>query len=109
MVKKVPLIKATKTPEKDVMLDSNGFFVIELDKKEKYIRVEYYSNVYKKGKIVSGNLKKIFVGTKANALCDTIVKNTPNLKPEHFMYLGRELQLAELALNQNKKYVQGGC
>jgi len=109
MVKKVPLIKATKTPEKDVMLDSNGFFVIELDKKEKQIRVEYYSNVYKKERIVSGNLKKIFVGNKADALCDTIVKNTPNLKPEHYMYLGRELQHAEYCLKENKKYVQGGC
>lgn len=109
MVKKIPLIKATKTLEKDVNLDPNGFFVIELDKKEKQIRVEYYSNVYKNGKIVSGKLKIIFVGKKADALCDTIAKNTPNLSPEHYMYLGREIQRAEDALSQHKKYVQGGC
>ena len=47
----VPLIKAKKTPRKDVFLDPEGFFVIILHKEE--IRVEYYSNVYKNGKIDS--------------------------------------------------------
>lgn len=109
MVKKVPLIKASKTLKKDVKLDPNGFFVIEIDRKEKEIQVEYYKNVYKKEKIVSGNLKKIFVGKNADALCDTIVKNVPDLLPEHYMYLGRELQRAEYALSKNIKYEQGGC
>ena len=43
--KKVPLIMAKKTEEKNVMLDPNGFFVIEIDRKKKQIRVEYFSNV----------------------------------------------------------------
>jgi len=107
--KKVPLIKAVKTPEKDVILDPNGFFIIELDRNEKKIRVEYYLNVYRKERIVSGNLQKVFIGDKTNALCDTIVKHVPNLLPEHYMYLGREIQRAQCALEKNKKYVQGGC
>jgi len=107
--KKVPLIKAVKIPRKDVNLDANGFFVIEIDRKEKQIRVEYYSNVYKNNKIVSGNLKKVFVGTKADALSDTIAKNIPDLLPEHYMYLGRELVSAQYALEHNEKYFQGGC
>ena len=107
--KKVPLIEAVKTAEKDVNLDKNGFFVIELDRKDKKIRVEYYSNVYKKERIVSGNLEKVFIGEKAAALSDTIAKNVPKLLPEHYMYLGRELQRAECALEKNKKYEQGGC
>ena len=107
--KKVPLVKAEKTSEKDIILDSKGFFVIELDKKENQIRVEYYSNVYKKERIVSGSLEKVFVGDKADALSDTIVKNVPKLLPEHYMYLGRELQRAQCALEKNKKYEQGGC
>ena len=107
--KKIPLIIAEKTPEKDVKLDPNGFFVIELDKKNNDIRIEYYSNVYKKERIVSGNLQKVFKGTKTNALCDTIAKHIPNLQPEHYMYLGREIQKAENALKNNKKYEQGGC
>jgi len=107
--KEVPLIKAKKIAEKDVILDPNGFFVIEVDKKHSEIRVEYYSNVYKKKRIVSGILQKVFSGTKADALCDTIVKNVPDLLLTHYMYLGRELQRAQCALEKNKKYVQGGC
>jgi hypothetical protein len=107
--KKVPLIKAEKIPRKDVILDPNGFFVIEVDKKQNEIRVEYYSNVYKKKRIVSGILEKVFNGKKADALCDTIEKNVPDLLPNHYMYLGRELQRAQCALEKNKKYFQGGC
>ena len=107
--REVPLIQAQKIPKKDVILDSNGFFVIELDSKQKQIRVEYYSNVYKNKKIVSGILQKVFVGKKADALCDTITKNVPELLPTHYMYLGRELKSAEHCLENNKKYVQGGC
>jgi len=107
--KEIPLIYAKKTLEKDVILDPNGFFVIEVDKKQKEIRVEYYSNVYKNNKIVSGILEKVFIGKKADALCDTIVKNVPELIPIHYAYIGRELQRAQCALEKNKKYVQGGC
>ena len=107
--KTVPLIDAEKTKQKDVKLDPAGFFVIEIDKKEKKIRVEYFSNVYKNKKIVSGNLKKVFIGKKADALSDTIVKNVPHLIPEHYMYLGRELLSAQYALEKKKKYVQGCC
>jgi len=107
--KKVPLINALKTAQKDVNLDKNGFFVVEIDRKERKIRVEHYSNVYKKERIVSGKLEKVFIGDKADALSDTIIKNVPKLLPEHYMYLGRELQCAQFALEKNKKYEQGGC
>ena len=107
--KEVPLINATKTARKDVVLDPEGFFVIEIDTNQKKIRVEYYSNVYKENRIVSGNLQMVFSGDEADALCDTIAQNIPTLLPEHYLYLGRELQKAQLALEQNKKYVQGGC
>ncbi len=107
--KEVPLINAKKTPRKDVVLDPEGFFVIEVDKKQKKIRVEYYANVYKKKKIVSGNLQMVLSGSKADALCDTIVHHIPALQPEHYLYLGREIQRAQCALEKNKKYIQGGC
>lgn len=107
--KEVPLINAKKIPKKDVVLDPNGFFVIEIDRKRSEIRVEYYSNVYKNNKIVSGILKKIFTGTKADALCDTIANKVPELLPSHYMYIGRELQNAQYALEKNIEYFQGGC
>ena len=105
--KEIPLIKAVKTPRKDVVLDSSGFFVIEVHGTE--IRVEYYSNVYKNNRIASGILEKVFSGIKADALSDTIAKHITNLRSEHYMYLGRELQRAQCALEKKKKYVQGGC
>lgn len=105
--KEIPLVKAKKTLQKDVTLDNKGFFIIQLQQKK--IQVEYYSNVYKNNKIVSGRLEKVFSGKKANALCDTIIKHVPALRPEHYTYLGRELQRAENALKNDIKYVQNGC
>jgi hypothetical protein len=105
--REVPLIKAKKTIEKDVILDPGGFFVIEVG--TTHIRVEYYSNVYKNNRIASGILEKVFIGTKADALSDTIALHVPFLRPEHYLYLGRELQKAQLAFEQKKKYEQGGC
>jgi hypothetical protein len=105
--REVPLIKAVKTKEKDVVLDPSGFFVIEVHTNE--IRVEYYSNVYKNNKIVSGKLEKIFTGATADALSDTIAHHVPDLQHDHYLYLGRELQKAYDALKNKKKYVQGGC
>ena len=107
--KEVPKIRAEKIPQKDVILDPKGFFVIELDRNKNEIRVEYYSNVYKEKRIVSGILEKVFTGNKADSLCDTIVKNVPDLLPTHYMYLGRELQKAQDSLENNTKYFQGGC
>ena len=107
--REITLVKAKKLPRKDIMLDPNGFFVIEIDKKDREIRVEYYSNVYKNNKIVSGKLEKVFTGKKADAICDTISNIVTNLLTSHYMYLGRELQKAEIALENNKKYIQGGC
>jgi len=107
--KEIPLIKAEKTSKKDIILDPAGFFVIEIDNKEKQIRVEYYSNVCKNNKIVSGKLQKVFVGKKADALSDTIALNVPKLLAEHYLYLGRELIKAQISLKENKKYIQGGC
>ena len=103
----VPLIKAKKTPQKDVILDPKGFFVIELHDEE--IRVEYYTNVYRNNQIVSGKLEKVFSGVKADALCDTMAKHVSDLMPENYLYLGRELVMAQQALENKKEYVQDGC
>ena len=106
-IKDVTTIIAKKTLKKDVILDPNGFFVIEISNNQ--IRVEYYKNVYRDRKIVSGDLTYVFIGLKAEELCDTISKYIKNLRNEHYMYLGRELIKAENALINDKKYIQGGC
>ena len=48
----IPIISEKKTKRKDVILDKNGFFIIELINNQ--IRTEYYKNKYKNNKIVSG-------------------------------------------------------
>jgi dihydropteroate synthase len=105
--KDVPVIEAEKTKRADVTLDPQGFFVIEV--RTNSIVVEYYKNVYKQGKIVSGSIQKVFTGSKADALCDTIAAHVPTLRPEHYLYLGRELMKAEHALRIKAPYEQGGC
>jgi hypothetical protein len=105
--REVPLYVARKTAEKDVVLDPVGFFVIEAGAQG--IRVEFYSNVYKDGRIVSGHLEAVFSGVRADALCDTLAAHVPVLLPVHYLYLGRELQCAQEALEQHRTYVQGGC
>ena len=105
--KNVPHILAEKTLAKDMKLDPSGFFVIEV--REKEIFVEYYSNVYRGDRIVSGQILKVFSGTRADALSDTIAHHVPDLRAEHFLYLGRELQKAEIALRNGTVYEQGGC
>lgn len=107
MTKDIPLIPAKKTPRSNVTLDKSGFFVIEVSSHD--IRVEYYKNVYRENKIVSGSLQKVFVGARADALCDTIAMHVSSLRPEHYLYLGRELMCAQLALEKHEPYEQGGC
>ena len=107
MDRDVPVYSAVKTKEKDVMLDPAGFFVIEVSVEG--IRVEYYSNVYRGGRIASGHLEAVFTGVRADALADTIAGRVPRLLPVHYLYLGRELCRAQEAFEQGRKYVQGGC
>jgi len=103
----IPVIPAEKTREKDIILDKKGFFVIELV--GDHIQVEFYHNVKKNDQIVSGKLVKIFTGKSAAALSDTIAQHIQGLRPEHLLYVGRELMRAELALKNNESYEQDGC
>lgn len=103
----VPIIPAKKTKKEDIILDTKGFFVIELVGNQ--IQVEFYHNVVKNDRIVSGKLSKVFTGKSAAALCDTIARNITGLRSDHLMYLGRELTRAEIALKKNESYIQDGC
>jgi hypothetical protein len=103
----VPVIPAKKTKQKDVVLDTKGFFIIELV--NNHIQVEFYHNVIKNDQIVSGKLVKIFTGNSAAALSDTIARHITGLRSDHLLYLGRELMRAEMALKQNESFEQDGC
>ena len=107
--KSVPLVHAQKTPASKIVLDPAGFVVIEVDHAKQMIHVEFYENVVKQGRIVSGKIQKVIIGDSADAISDTIVREFPVLRPEHYLYIGRELQRAQSALEHKQTYEQGGC
>ena len=70
------------------------------------INVEFYENVIKEGKVVSGKLLMVFQGKKAQDLSYSIAKHVKNLRAEHYIYLGRELIRAEQSIKNKNKYKQ---
>lgn len=101
-MKEVRTIKAEA--EKKMEFDPRGFFVIFL--KDDLIIVEHYENVSKKSEIDTGNLSTVIKGKKAKAICDTIVREELVSRLDHSAYLGRELQKAEIALENGSEYSQ---
>ena len=104
MTKEIPVIHADSSYALTKKLDPNGFFVIEL--RENKIFVEYYKNVIRDNKIVSGNLQMIFSGDNAELLSNAILVEVPELQKDHYIYLGRELMKAQLALQSKTRYEQ---
>lgn len=105
---KVETIPAKK--DRKMVKDPAGFFVVFLDKERKEIVVEFYEGVVKdekKGKkIGTGKLGLVVCGTDAEALCHTIAREELVSRFEHAAYLGRELQKAEIALDNGIEYEQ---
>lgn len=104
MTKEIPVIDADETYTIQKNLDPNGFFVIEI--RHDSIYVEYYKNIIKNERIVSGDLQKIFRGENAELLSNAILLETEELQKDHYMYLGRELSKAEYALRSHTTYEQ---
>ncbi len=103
-MKEVEVIKAEEN--KEMVFDPKGFFVIFL--RDDQIVVEHYLNVQKGGKleVETGRLTKVVKGKTAKAICDTIIANELVTRRDHAAYLGRELQKAEIALENDLEYVQ---
>ncbi len=106
--RKVRVIEAEKIAEKKMVMDPAGFVVIELY--DGLVHVEFYENVMRNGKIVSGRLCFIVEGKNASALCDSFALEVgENLRPEHLLYVGREIQRACDCLKKRSVFVQDGC
>ena len=112
-----------KLSQRDIVLDSSGYFIIKIDQINKKIVVEHYlNNIDKKGialdpitnKPIQCDNKnkrqynKIFVGNTAKEVGIYITEKNNNLisKLDHALYLGRELQKAEECLLKDHKYIQ---
>ena len=112
-----------KLSQRDIVLDSSGYFIIKIDQINKKIVVEHYlNNIDEKGialdpitnKPIQCDNKnkrqynKIFVGNTAKEIGIYITEKNNNLisKLDHALYLGRELQKAEECLLKNDEYIQ---
>ena len=112
-----------KLSQRDIVLDSSGYFIVKIDEINKKIVVEHYlNNIDKKGialdpitnKPIQCDNKnkrqynKIFVGNTAKEIGIYITEKNNNLisKLDHALYLGRELQKAEECLLKDHEYIQ---
>ena len=112
-----------KLSQRDIVLDSSGYFIIKIDQVNKKIVVEHYlNNIDDKGialdPITNKPIKcdkqnkrqynKIFEGNTAKEIGILITEKNNNLisKLDHALYLGRELQKAEECLLNDRDYIQ---
>ena len=109
--------------QRDIVLDSSGYFIIKIDQVNKKIVVEHYlNNIDDKGialdpitnkpiqcdKQNKRQYNKIFEGNTAKEIGILITEKNTNLisKFDHALYLGRELQKAEECLLKDHEYIQ---
>ncbi len=112
-----------KLSQRDIVLDSSGYFIVKIDQINKKIIVEHYlNNINEKGialdPITNKPIKcdkqnkrqynKIFEGNTAKEIGILITEKNKNLisKLDHALYLGRELQKAEECLLKDHEYIQ---
>ena len=112
-----------KLSQRDIVLDSSGYFLIKIDQINKKIVVEHYlNNIDEKGialdpitnkpiqcdKQNKRQYNKIFEGNTAKEIGILITEKNNNLisKLDHALYLGRELQKAEECLLKAHEYIQ---
>lgn len=81
--------------------DPKGYFVISLNNERTKIMVDHY---------IKGEINKRIIGKNAKEICDTIARlkliGEFEQSLEHSMYLGRELEKAEIALRENLDFEQ---
>ena len=112
-----------KLSQRDIVLDSSGYFIVKIDQIKKKIVVEHYlNNIDEKGIALDPitnkpiqcdnqnkrQYNKIFEGNTAKEIGILITEKNNNLisKLDHALYLGRELQKAEECLLKDHKYIQ---
>ena len=116
-------INDKKLSQRNIVLDSSGYFIIKIDQNNKKIIVEHYLNNIDINGIALDPItnkpiqcdkqnkrqyNKIFEGNTAKEIGILITEKNNNLisKFDHALYLGRELQKAEECLLKNDEYIQ---
>ena len=91
-------ITAQYDDAKEFVMDDKGYFLIRVDHSKKLIEVGF-----------CGALNRVsvkVVGKKPLEIYQTIIKEGLITRIDHAAYIGRELQKAYIALENNLKYVQ---
>ena len=93
------------SPTKDWEMDPKGYFLIDIDKKKKLLRVGYC--IITKSKVSSAHemVAEIY-GKTAIEVLNTLIREEFISTLQHSGDMGIELCKAELALNNNLDYVQ---
>lgn len=87
---------SVKKNNKEVNLDTAGYFLIRLNNNQ--IEIGFCNNQHQ--------MIYQWASDSALDLSKAIANQKLNISTEHALYLGRELQRAETALNNHQKYIQ---
>jgi len=90
---------------KDWRVDPKGYFLIDVDKKEKRILVGY-CKIIKKKKLNVNNMVAIINGKSAIEIVNTLIEKKFVSTLQHAADMGIELNKAELAMKYKFKYIQ---
>lgn len=93
------MIKENLIPEKELILDPRGYFIIFLNNMQ--IEVNHFTNDDKK-------TSYFFNGTKAEEIYKNIIKENLVSRFDHAAYLGKELARAEFHLKNDLEFKQDG-
>lgn len=90
---------------KDWVIDPKGYFLIEIDRENKLLRVGY-CKFTKLGSNPINDMVSIVSGKTAIEIVNTLIRNKYISSLQHAADMGIELCKAELALKYNLNYVQ---
>ena len=98
-------IKAKYHKIKDWVMDPRGYFLIDVDRKKKILRVGYckFTNL---GNNPINDMVAIVTGKTAIEIVNTLIRENYISSLQHSADMGIELCKAELALKYDLKYVQ---
>lgn len=96
-VRRTPVIEA-KRPDRLVVLDPSGFFIIYPKKDEGRVYLDHYK--------ADGTLNEVIYGEDPIAIAHTAIERGLVSRLDHAAYLGRELEKAYLSMLHGFLYVQ---
>ena len=90
---------------KDWVMDPKGYFLIDIDREKELIQVGY-CKFTKLGNDPVNDMLAIVTGKNAIEIINTLIREKYISSLQHAGDMGIELCKAELALNNNLKYIQ---